>query len=101
MTLGNVAALMQKSFTRLLAYSSIAQAGYVMIALAAPITASGSPLGLAGGLFHILNYSIVKTAAFVAAAALATKLPLNTLDSFNRLHKRMPETAFNTTTCFL
>src|SRR5207302_1305695 len=38
MTLGNVAALMQKSFTRLLAYSSIAQAGYVMIALAAPIT---------------------------------------------------------------
>src|SRR5437667_94555 len=44
MTLGNVAALMQKSFTRLLAYSSIAQAGYVMIALAAPITAGGSTL---------------------------------------------------------
>ena len=38
MTLGNVAALMQKSFTRLLAYSSIAQAGYVLIALATPFT---------------------------------------------------------------
>src|SRR5207247_6726296 len=96
MTLGNVAALMQKSFTRLLAYSSIAQAGYVMIALAAPITASGSPLGLAGGLFHVLNYSIVKTAAFVAAAAVATKLPLNTLDSFNGLARRMPKTALHT-----
>src|SRR5439155_1156146 len=101
MTLGNVAALMQKSFTRLLAYSSIAQAGYVMIALAAPITASGSSLGLAGGLFHVLNYSIVKTAAFVAAAAVATKLPLNTLDSFNGLAKRMPQTAFNITIFFL
>ncbi len=101
MTLGNVAALMQKSFTRLLAYSSIAQAGYVMIALAAPITASGSPLGLAGGLFHVLNYSIVKTGAFVAAAAVATRLPLNTLDSFNGLAKRMPQTAFNIAIFFL
>jgi F420H2 dehydrogenase subunit N len=104
MTLGNVAALMQKSFTRLLAYSSIAQAGYVLIALATPSTAvgtSGIPLGLAGGLFHVLNYSIVKTAAFVAAAAVATKLPLNTLDSFNGLARRMPQTAFNITIFFL
>ena len=105
MTLGNVAALMQKSFTRLLAYSSIAQAGYVMIALATPFTASSSPpsspLGLAGGLFHVLNYSIVKTALFVAAAAVATKLPINTLDSFNGLARRMPQTAFNITIFFL
>jgi len=101
MTLGNLAALMQKSFTRLLAYSSIAQAGYIMIALAVPITAGGAPLGLAGGLFHVLNYSIVKTAAFVAAAAVATRLPLNTLDSFNGLARRMPQTAFNITIFFL
>src|SRR6266567_1258967 len=101
MTLGNVAALMQKSFTRLLAYSSIAQAGYVLSALATPFTAGGVPLGLAGGLFHVLNYSIVKTAAFVAAAAVATKLPLNTLDSFNGLARRMPQTAFNIAIFFL
>jgi F420H2 dehydrogenase subunit N len=101
MTLGNVAALMQKSFTRLLAYSSIAQAGYVLIALATPVTSTGSPLGLAGGLFHVLNYSIVKTGAFVAAAAVATRLPVNTLDSFNGLGRRMPQTAFNITIFFL
>ncbi len=104
MTLGNVAALMQKSFTRLLAYSSIAQAGYVLIALATPTTAiglTGSPLGLAGGLFHVLNYSIVKTGAFVAAAAVSTKLAVNTLDSFNGLGRRMPQTAFNITIFFL
>jgi len=103
MTLGNVAALMQKSFTRLLAYSSIAQAGYILIALAAPITVGspGTPLGLAGGLFQVLNYSIVKTGAFIAAAAVSTKLAVNTLDSFNGLAKRMPQTAFNITIFFL
>src|SRR5216117_3787291 len=104
MTLGNVAALMQKSFTRLLAYSSIAQAGYVLIALATPFTVTTvtrEPLGLAGGLFHVLNYSIVKTGAFVAAAAVATRLPVNTLDSFTRLGRRMPQTAFNITIFFL
>ncbi len=101
MTLGNVAALMQKSFTRLLAYSSIAQAGYVLIALATPFTVTPEPLGLAGGLFHVLNYSIVKTGAFVAAAAVATRLPVNTLDSFTGLGRRMPQTAFNIMIFFL
>jgi len=101
MTLGNLAALMQKSFTRLLAYSSIAQAGYVLIALATPFTVTGEPLGLAGGLFHVLNYSIVKTGAFIAAAAVSTRLPVNTLDSFTGLGRRMPQTAFNTTIFFL
>ncbi len=104
MTLGNVAALMQKSFTRLLAYSSIAQAGYILIALATPSTGSGLtgvPLGLEGGLFQVLNYSIVKTGAFIAAAAVSTKLAVNTLDSFNGLARRMPQTAFNITIFFL
>src|SRR5256886_3624627 len=101
MTLGNLAALMQKSFTRLLAYSSIAQAGYVLIALATAFTVTTEPLGLAGGLFHVLNYSIVKTGAFIAAAAVSTRLPVNTLDSFTGLGRRMPQTAFNTTIFFL
>jgi F420H2 dehydrogenase subunit N len=103
MTLGNVAALMQKSFTRLLAYSSIAQAGYILIALATPFTSGtpSTPLGLAGGLFQVLNYSIVKTGAFIAAAAVSTKLAVNTLDSFNGLARRMPQTAFNITIFFL
>src|SRR2546426_1215042 len=101
MTLGNVAALMQKSFTRLLAYSSIAQAGYVMIALATPFTAAGVPLGLTGGLFYVLNYSILKTAAFIAAAAVATHLSVTNLDSFNGLSRRMPQTSLNIAILFL
>jgi proton-translocating NADH-quinone oxidoreductase chain N len=88
MTLGNVGALMQKSFTRLLAYSSIAQSGYIMIGLAAPTT-----FGIAGALFHILNYSIMKSAAFFAAAAVLMKLSTTNLEGYSGLGKRMPYTA--------
>lgn len=99
MTLGNVAALMQKSFTRLLAYSSIAQAGYMLIALS--VTTPANTLGLAGAIFHSLNYGILKTATFIAAAAIATRLPVTDLSSFNGLGKRMPQTAFGITIFFL
>jgi proton-translocating NADH-quinone oxidoreductase chain N len=92
MTLGNVAALMQKSFTRMLAYSSIAQAGYILIGLAAP-----NSLGIAGALFHVLNHGVMKTAAFVAAAAVYSQLSTTSLDSYSGLGKRMPITAFTLT----
>lgn len=92
MTLGNVAALMQKSFTRMLAYSSIAQAGYILIGLAAP-----NPLGIAGALFHVLNHGVMKTAAFVAAAAVFSRLETTSLDSYCGLGSRMPVTAFTLT----
>ena len=89
MTLGNVAALMQKNFTRLLAYSSIAQAGYILIGLAA-----ASPLGITGALFHVLNHGVMKTAAFIAAAAVYTRISSTDVDSFSGLGRRMPITAF-------
>jgi len=89
MTLGNLGALMQKSFTRLLAYSSIAQSGYIMIGLAAP-----TMLGIEGALFHILNHSVMKSAAFLAAAAVLMKLSTTTLNGYSGLGKRMPRTAF-------
>lgn len=89
MTLGNLGALMQKSFTRLLAYSSIAQSGYIMIGLAAP-----TMLGIEGALFHILNHSVMKSAAFLAAAAVLMKLSTTALNGYSGLGKRMPRTAF-------
>ena len=92
MTLGNVAALMQKSFTRMLAYSSIAQAGYILIGLAA-----ANSLGIAGALFHVLNHGVMKTAAFIAAAAVYSKISTTSLDSYCGLRTRMPVTAFTLT----
>ena len=72
MTLGNLGALVQKSVPRILAYSSIAQAGYIMIGLAlAPYSDQ-----LGGSLFHILNHAVMKSAAFIAVAAVAVTLPL-------------------------
>jgi len=96
MTLGNIGALMQKSFTRLLAYSSIAQSGYIMIGFAAPTT-----LGVGGALFHILNHSVMKSAAFFAAAAVLMTLSTTSLDGYSGLGKRMPRTALALTISLL
>jgi len=79
-----------------LAYSSIAQSGYIMIGLAAPTT-----LGLGGALFHILNHSIMKSAAFFAAAAIMMKLSTTTLDGYSGLGKKMPYTALTLTISLL
>ena len=52
MTVGNIAAIMQKNISRMLAYSSIAHAGYILIGLA---IAPHSSLGLQGSLYQIMN----------------------------------------------
>ena len=65
MTLGNLAALVQKSVPRILAYSSIAQAGYILIGLA---LAPYSDQALTGSLFQIFNHAVMKSAGFIAAA---------------------------------
>ena len=83
MTLGNFAALTQKSVTRILAYSSIGQAGYIMIGLAA-----GGQLGLTGSFFHILNYATMQSCAFLAAALIIRNVGSDDLDSFNGIGKR-------------
>src|SRR5215212_8450778 len=67
MTLGNFGALIQKSVPRILAYSSIAQAGYILMGLA---LAPYSEQALSGSLFHILNHAVMKSAGFIAAAAI-------------------------------
>ena len=57
MTVGNVAAIMQKNLSRMLAYSSIGHAGYILIGLAvAPYSAAG----LQGSLYHVLNHAVMK-----------------------------------------
>ncbi|TLN00616.1 NADH-quinone oxidoreductase subunit N, partial [bacterium] len=49
---------------------------------------------IGGALFHILNHSIMKSAAFLAAAAVLMKLSTTALDGYSGLGKRMPYTAF-------
>jgi F420H2 dehydrogenase subunit N len=90
MTLGNFGALIQKSLPRILAYSSIAQAGYILIGMA---VAPYSDQALSGSLFHIFNHAIMKSTAFIAAAAVATALASYGLEKYRGLGLRMPITA--------
>jgi F420H2 dehydrogenase subunit N len=90
MTLGNLGALVQKSVPRILAYSSIAQAGYIMIGLA---LAPYSDQALGGSLFHILNHAVMKSAAFIAVAAVSITLASYSIEKYRGLAKRMPLTA--------
>ncbi|MDP9489772.1 MAG: NADH-quinone oxidoreductase subunit N [Thermoproteota archaeon] len=90
MTLGNLGALVQKSVPRILAYSSIAQAGYIMIGLA---LAPYSDQALGGSLFHIINHAVMKSAAFIAVAAVAITLASYSIEKYRGLARRMPLTA--------
>lgn len=90
MTLGNLGALMQRSVPRILAYSSIAQAGYIMMGIS---LAPFSDQALSGSLFHILNHAVMKSAAFIAAASVAAALAGYSLEKYRGLGKRMPITA--------
>lgn len=102
MTLGNIAALTQRNIKRLLAYSSIAQAGYILIGFAVPAFINGTPsTALTGALLHILNHAVMTTAAFVAAAAVFYKLHTLSLDDYAGLGRRMPLTAFTLTISLL
>jgi NADH-quinone oxidoreductase subunit N len=94
MTLGNIAALTQKTITRLLAYSSIAQAGYMLIGLTVALQ---TELGLIGVLFHVFTHAIMQTGAFIAAAVVAKKIGQTHLDAYNGLGSRMPITALSLT----
>ncbi len=90
MTIGNVAAIMQKNLSRMLAYSSIGHAGYILIGLA---VAPFSTLGLQGSLFHILNHAVMKGAAFIAIAGIVTTLAVTHLDKLKGLGRKMPITS--------
>jgi len=90
MTLGNLGALVQKSVPRILAYSSIAQAGYILIGFA---LAPYSDQALGGSLFHILNHAVMKSAAFIAVAAVGITLASYSIEKYRGLAKRMPLTA--------
>ena len=98
MTAGNLGALTQKSVPRMLAYSSLAQAGYILIGLAvAPFAAAG----IAASLFHILNHAVMISAAFIAAAAVIIVITGYNIEKFKGLGYRMPITAIAMTIALL
>lgn len=108
MTLGNVLAIPQRNIKRMLAYSSIAQAGYILIAIviggialyydpAVPATARSlevASYGLAGGLFHVFTHALMKGGAFLVVAAASILYVGEDIEGWKGLGKRSPFLAF-------
>jgi NADH-quinone oxidoreductase subunit N len=70
MVAGNLAALVQSNIKRMLAYSSIAHAGYILVALAAAAASDRPALGAAAVLFYLAAYALMKLGAFVVVTQL-------------------------------
>ncbi|MFC9426304.1 NADH-quinone oxidoreductase subunit N [Streptomyces sp. NPDC056987] len=102
MTLGNVAALRQSatrtwSAVRLLAWSSVAQAGYLLVPIAAAAYGGDGGSGTNGGADRIgstvayaLMYAVVNLGAFAVAALVARTKPLNRLSDYQGLYAHRP-----------
>ena len=89
MTLGNLVALTQTNVKRMLAYSSIAHTGYMMVGLAA--FAAGRIEGLQGLLYYGAAYSVMNLGAFAVIAALQKRAGVTSnLDTFAGLGRREP-----------
>ncbi|MBN1178742.1 MAG: NADH-quinone oxidoreductase subunit N [Anaerolineae bacterium] len=85
MTLGNLVALWQRNIKRMLAYSSIAQAGYILIGVVA-----ASPLGTAGVLIYLLAYAVTNLGAFAAIIAFSNQVGSDYISDYAGLSKRAP-----------
>ena len=85
MTVGNVVAIAQNNIKRMLAYSSIAQAGYILIVLAVM-----SEYALSAGLFHMFTHVFMKGGAFLIVGALICAGVGEKISDYKGLAKRSP-----------
>jgi NADH-quinone oxidoreductase subunit N len=90
MILGNLAALAQKSVRRLLAYSAIAHAGYILLALT---FYSRTDMSAKAVLYYILTYGLTTVGAFGVVAVVERASGSDQIDAFAGLHRRNPTLA--------
>ncbi len=87
MFVGSAAAIFQSDFKRLLAYSSVAQLGYMTLAISL-----GTEQGLFAGLLHLVNHGVMKAGLFLVAAAFVAKVGSSRIQDMAGLGKSMPLT---------
>lgn len=91
MTLGNLFALVQTNIKRLLGYSSIAQAGYFMVGLAAVSAADGGlSLGASSVLFFIAAYALTNLGAFIVVIIISGRTGSDQITAYAGLGRRAP-----------
>ncbi len=88
MFVGNLLALAQKNIKRLLAYSSIAQAGYILVGVAA-----ASALGISGTIYYLIAYLVTNLAAFGIVAIVGRSIGSDEIASYAGLSRRSPQLA--------
>jgi multicomponent Na+:H+ antiporter subunit D len=88
MIAGAALAVNQRDIKRMLAYSSISQVGYILLALGI-----GTPLAIIGALFHLINHAVGKSLLFLNSGAVDHAAGTRDMEKLGGLNKRMPVTA--------
>lgn len=106
MTLGNFAAAIQTNIKRMMAYSSIAQAGYILVGVVATLTMSqkdhmAASSGIAAVLFFILVYVVTNLGAFSGIISLVNLTGGEKIEDFRGLWRRAPLLSTGTALCLL
>jgi NADH-quinone oxidoreductase subunit N len=96
MTAGNLVALWQQNVKRLLAYSSIAQAGYMLIGVVA-----ASPRGVTATWLYLIAYALSNLGAFAAVIAFSNQTGSDAIEDYAGLSKRAPALALALIICLL
>ncbi len=89
MVVGNFLALSQRNIKRLLAYSSIAHAGYMLIGVAA-----GSAFGYRAVIYYLISYLVTNLAAFGVVSVVGNALQSNEISAYAGLSRRSPGLAY-------
>ena len=92
---GALAAMGQKDFKRILAYSSISQIGYIILGVSC-----GSMIGLIGAMMHFFNHATFKTTLFVNSAAVEKQVGTTDITKLGGLQKQMPVTGVSSILAF-
>jgi NAD(P)H-quinone oxidoreductase subunit 2 len=93
---GNLIALAQNSFKRMLAYSSIAHVGYILIGLV-----SASESGLSAMLFYIMVYGLMNLGAFAGAILFSNETGSDRIEDYAGLVRKRPLVAIGMSVCLL
>jgi len=102
MTVGNITALPQTNIKRMLGYSSIAQAGYLMVGLVTlGASASADVVGRSAVLFFLASYAVANLGAFTAIIAISNKLNSDLIQDYSGMIKRAPVLAVALTLCLI
>jgi len=80
-------ALIQHDLKRLLGYHAVSQVGYMILGIG-----TGTPIGIAGGLFHMVNHAIYKSCLFLSGGAVEKQTGTTDLEKLGGLAKVMPIT---------